>query len=204
MARLNLSDRNVFEFFLDLASENNIKLNTRKSQDWFIDKAKEFRKNLSDRRIMNNPNNRGKIVSKLGIGRMYFFYYNPKHKKTLPYYDEFPLVIPIEYYDDGFLGLNLHYLPPRLRAILLAKLVEISGNRTLTERSKLAISYSVLKSLSKNSYYKPCIKRYLKSQYASKFLKVDGDEWQVAVSLPVAKWKKRTAAYVYAQSLKNG
>ena len=42
-------------------------------------------------------------------GKMYFYFYDPKYKAVLPIYDRFPLVIPIEPYPDGFLGLNLHY-----------------------------------------------------------------------------------------------
>lgn len=199
--KLKLNDGdNVFDFFLDLADRANVPLNTKKSYDWFIQRAKDFRRQLTSKRVMKNQ--RGKVVTRIGIGKMYFFAYLPKHRKTLPYYDEFPLVIPIEYYKDGFLGLNLHYLPPKLRAILLAKLVEVSGNRTFNERTKLKLSYGILKSISGNAYYKPCIKRYLKSQYSSKFLRLDGDEWQVAIALPVAQWKKRTASKVYSDSRK--
>ena len=62
------------------------------------------------------------------IGRMYFYFYNPKWKDSLPYYDRFPLVIPIERYQDGFLGLNLHYIHPKQRIILLDKLSEVASN----------------------------------------------------------------------------
>ena len=47
------------------------------------------------------------------------FFYDPKFKKTLPYYDTFPLVLPLETYNDGFLGINMHYLPIPLRVNLL-------------------------------------------------------------------------------------
>ena len=47
------------------------------------------------------------------LGGLYFFYYDPKTKDSLPYYDTFPLVLALERYNDGFLGLNLHYLPLR-------------------------------------------------------------------------------------------
>ena len=49
------------------------------------------------------------------IGALYFFVYDPKTKADLPYYDRFPLVLPLKREPDGFLGLNLHYLPIPLR-----------------------------------------------------------------------------------------
>ena len=60
------------------------------------------------------------------IGGMYFFLYDPKTKEELPYYDRFPLVIPLKREDDGFLGLNLHYLPVPYRIRLLRKLLPLA------------------------------------------------------------------------------
>ena len=61
----------------------------------------------------------GKIAGRFHIGRLNMFVYDPKYKNKLPYYDTFPLVLPIERYDNGFLGINFHYLPYALRARLL-------------------------------------------------------------------------------------
>ena len=41
------------------------------------------------------------------FGRLNMFIYDPKLKKKLPYYDTFPLVLPLENYNDGFLGIKL-------------------------------------------------------------------------------------------------
>ena len=60
------------------------------------------------------------------IGGLYFFYYNPKGKGDMPYYDIFPLVIPLHRYNDGFLGLNLHYLPITYRLRLMTKLLPLA------------------------------------------------------------------------------
>jgi len=77
-----------------------------KSTQWYRDKIAEFGKPgamdlIRDGKRNNNP----------FFGRLNMFFYDPKFKKTLPYYDTFPLVLPLERYDDGFLGINLHYLP---------------------------------------------------------------------------------------------
>ena len=46
----------------------------------------------SARRLMNQ----GKLNGRPSLGRLNMFFYDPKYKKTLPYYDTFPLVLPIE------------------------------------------------------------------------------------------------------------
>ena len=48
-----------------------------------------------------------------------------KLKNKLPYYDRFPLTLPIEQYSDGFLGINLHYLSILMRIRLLDRLMII-------------------------------------------------------------------------------
>ena len=136
------------------------------------------------------------------IGRMYFYFYDPKFKKTLPYYDRFPLVIPIERYQDGFLGLNLHYIHPKQRIILLDKLSEVASNDSFDEKTKLRINYSYLASASKFFEATPCIKRYLFTQINSRFLEISADEWDIAALLPMESFVGATTSKVYADSRK--
>jgi len=42
---------------------------------------------------------------------LYEFVYYPKYHETLPIWDETPLVIKLKYVRNGFIGLNLHYIP---------------------------------------------------------------------------------------------
>ena len=60
----------------------------------------------------------GKLARRPSVGRLNLFGYNPKLRKTLPYYDVFPLVLPLEAISGGFIGMNFHYLPPLLRTRL--------------------------------------------------------------------------------------
>jgi hypothetical protein len=118
---------------------------------------------------------------------MFFFFYDPKFKKVLPKYDRFPLVFPIEYYPDGFLGLNLHYLNPYERKLLLGKLKEFRTSKGLTEKSRLRLSYDLLASTKGlASLARPCIKRYLFGHVESPFIEITPDEWDKAIDLPVA------------------
>ena len=163
-----------------------------KSTDWYRDKIKEFGKPgamdlIRDGRRNNNP----------FFGRLNMFFYDPKFKKTLPYYDTFPLVLPLENYPDGFLGINFHYLPMSLRLQLLDRVVDFSNNTKFDESTKLDVNYSKLKTI---NLIKPALKRYLAGRVKTQFRRIDADEFTVAVLLPVARFKKASASEVYADS----
>ena len=114
-----------------------------RSTEWFRDKIKEFGKPGAMDLIRD-----GKRDNAPFYGRLNMFFYDPKFKKTLPYYDTFPLVLPLEKYTDGFLGINLHYLPMNLRIRLLDRLVDYSNNTKFDESTRLAVDYSKLKNIS--------------------------------------------------------
>ena len=105
----------------------------------------------------------------------------------LPWYDTFPLVFPIEEYNNGFLGLNFHYLHPKDRAILMDQLKMFANNKKYDETTKLRLTYNMLKGFSKIKRAKPTVHRYLNSKINSKFVLVNADEWEVALFLPVEK-----------------
>lgn len=145
---------------------------------------------------------RERLKDKSIIGKMYFFFYDPKTKDSLPYYDRFPLVIPIERYSDGFLGLNLHYIHPKQRIILLDKLSDTATNRRFDEKTKLRLSYQYLSTASTAFQAMPCIKRYLFNHLTSRFLEIPADEWDIAALLPVEQFEKASKSKVYAESRK--
>lgn len=136
------------------------------------------------------------------IGGMYFYYYDPKMKKTLPYYDRFPLVIPIERYPDGFLGLNLHYIHPKQRLLLLDKLSVYKTSPQYDDKTRLRLSYDLLKRTTTAYQATPCIKRYLFSHIKSRFLEIEANEWDIAVLLPVSQFVGATENKVWADSRK--
>ena len=134
------------------------------------------------------------------IGSMYMFFYDPKHKQTLPYYDSFPLVIVLKPAPGGFLGLNLHYLPPVLRAKFLDSLLDVTNNKRYDETTKFNLTYKKLESASKFKYFKPCIKHYLTEHVRSRFAMVQAPEWEIATFLPTADFQKATTRQVYKDS----
>lgn len=136
------------------------------------------------------------------IGYLYMYVYDPKHKKTLPYYDKFPMVIPINYYDNGWLGLNLHYLSYIPRAKLLDFLFSLKHSRMVKDKEEyfFAVSYPILKALADDDLYKPTIHRYLSAHVRSPLVEVGWDEIENAAFLPVEQFQKQNKRYVWAQN----
>ena len=178
---------------------------TTESRDWFMNKAKNMRSINRQALMKEEPltqRNDLRNLSRTGlVGTMQMFFYDPKHKETLPYYDLFPLIIVVGPAKDGFLGLNLHYLPPILRAKMLDALME-TANMKAGEDAKFQITYKRLQAISKLKYYEPCFKHYLTKHVKSKFAEVPMPEWEIATFLPTAQFRKRNSKKVYADSRK--
>jgi hypothetical protein len=131
---------------------------------------------------------------------MYMFMYDPKHRKTLPYYDSFPLIIAVERAPKGFYGLNLHYLSPVLRAKFLDKLMENTNNRKFDETTRMTLNYQALKSIGKLKAFAPCFKHYLTSHVDSSIVMVEAPEWEIAIFLKTESFKKKSKSHVWGQS----
>ena len=164
-----------------------------RSTAWYREKIKEFGKAGAQDLIRD-----GKRNNKPFYGKLNMFFYGPKYAKTLPYSDTFPLVLPLEKYSDGFLGINMHYLPIPLRIRLLDKLVDYTNSSDFTEAStRMVVDYNRLKSV---KLIRPTLHRYLAGQTRSQFRRIDADEWTIAVLLPVQRFKKASESAVWKDS----
>jgi len=173
---------------------------TKEAREWYRQTTKDMVKRVSENKLMRSK--RRQMV-KPTPGSMYLFSYDAKHKDTLPYWDKLPLIFPFKLEKDGFYGINMHYLPPRLRARLMDGLYDYANNQRYDETTKINLSYKMLESVSRLRYFKPCVKHYLYSQVRSNFLYIYPSEWDIAVMLPVARFQKRGANRVYADSEKS-
>ena len=169
---------------------------TEDARDWLKAKVESLSPNRAA--LMKDGNTKDKSM----IGRMYFYFYDPKTKDMLPYYDRFPLVIPIERYQDGFLGLNLHYISPRQRFFLLNKLSVFLTNHKYDENTRFDLSYDMLKNATNAFEGTPCIKKYLYKQIKSRFLEISADEWDIAALIPYEYFQGTTKNRVWADSRK--
>lgn len=134
-------------------------------------------------------------------GGLYFFYYDPKTKADLPYYDRFPLVLALDIQPDHFMGLNLHYLPIRYRIAFLDKLMDYAVLDKNNEIQRMRITYDILSASRQLKEFKPCLKKYLVGHVRSKILAVQPDEWEVAAFLPIQQFRKASANQVWQESL---
>jgi hypothetical protein len=171
----------------------------QQSRMWYRDTASKF-KTVNEKSLMRGDTDR--IRSQPTIGHMYMFYYDAKHKETLPYFDRFPMIFPYKKVRGGFMGINLHYLPHILRAKLMDSLYDISSNDKYDETTKLRLSYDILSGAAKYKWFKPCIKHYLTSQVRSRFLYVYPAEWDIALFLPLERFQGATKSKVWADSKK--
>ena len=133
------------------------------------------------------------------LGQMLFYKYDPKFAKKLPYWDMYPLVFPFEKAQGGFYGLNLHYIPPRDRAILMDELKSYTTNQKYDATTRLKLTYNVLKGFGRAV---PCVKRYLGSNVRSNTVRIDADEWEIAIFLPVERFQKQSKRDVWNDSRK--
>ena len=157
----------------------------QKSYYWYREQVKNLGSNLSGTQLLRNET----LTSRIRPGEMYLFMYDPKLKKTLPYYDAVPLVLPFKTLKDGFLGINLHYLPYLARFKLLGELNKLTLDKRINENSSIQISLQILNSSSKYLAATACVKHYLNAHLRSRFLKINYTDWITASMLPVERFK---------------
>ena len=190
----------ALSYFENLETEafrSGIQPRTRESLQWFKKRLKSVTR-VQNNQILKDPLlNR---VPKPLMGRMYMYFYDPKTKETLPYYDRFPLIIMVKKERNGFTGLNLHYLPPVLRARFFDRLTQFTNNKKYDESTRFRLTYNFLRSSSKLEMFKPCFKRYLNSQVTTKITEVPATEWEVALFLPTDKFVKNSRTTVWKKS----
>ena len=172
-------------------------LSSREAGTWLRKKIKEL--NIKQRTLLTDHD---RLRRSTYIGKMYFFFYDPKTKQQLPYYDIFPLVIPLERHNDGFLGLNLHYVAPKIRMQILDTLYKTASNNKMDDTTRMKVNYNIITSIAKSRFMKPCIKKYLTSHIASRFVLVSADEWHFAAMLPFEAFQKLPKTKVFIESRK--
>jgi|TARA_B110000971_G_scaffold219288_1_gene260037 hypothetical protein len=190
---------NIFQNMQIAAFRAGIQPRTKESQAWFRQKANQMRRVNRAAIVKEEPI---KKKASFRIGGMYMFTYDPKTKDKMPYYDTFPLVIPVEPAAGGFYGLNLHYIPPLLRAKLLDALMDNLSNKKYDDSTRMRINYKMLQAASKYKHFAPCFKHYLTGHVQSKFAEVSAPEWEIAAFLPMANFQKSGKRAVYADSRK--
>lgn len=185
---------------LDLFERNRFDRNlSKKSKTWFEQQTLLLSKQrITPQQILKNDPSA--LKAQIVPGNLYMFFYDAKNKDTLEYWDRFPLVFPFRAVEGGFLGLNLHYLPYKLRATLMDRLLQFKNNDKFDETTRLRYSWSLIAGVSKFKIAEPCVKHYLKQHVKSPFVKVDAQDWSTAMMLPVESFVGATKQKVWTES----
>ena len=158
------------------------------------------------KQLVKKPNQimrlKDRMTTRVEVGKMYLFRYAPKTANKLMYYDRYPLVFPIKRGRGGFIGLNLHYLSPKMRMIFLAKLMSNIDINNIDDNDEINVSYNKLKNSARLKAFRPCIKLYLKGRVETPFLKINAKEWEMATILPLDRFQKSADRKVWADSRK--
>jgi len=169
----------------------------RAAGDWFREKVRQAGASARMKAVTPNQLLRRQPDDNILLGKMFFYKYDPKFAKKLPYWDMYPLVFPFERAPGGFYGLNLHYIPPRDRAVLMDNLNQYASNNKYDKTTRLELSYRLLKRYGRAV---PCVKRYLGDRIVSQTVRIDADEWEIAIFLPVERFQKASKGEVWKDS----
>lgn len=168
--------------------------------------ARWFRKKIADLGIPDPMSVSQAMRAPIGqtnmsavIGQMFLYVYDPKTKETMPYYDTLPLIFMFEFRDDGWLGINFHYLPLIWRFRLLAKLLE-HAQLPMLPNDKLMLDWEYLGNIAKFPECRPAVKRYLSHHVRSRLKRIDPIDWATAIALPMEHFEKESKEHVWRES----
>ena len=183
------------------------------SMRWYRQKVQDLLPKPQVRAMIREGVKNQKVTVRPNFGTMNLFYYRPKGAAKLPYYDIFPLVIPIgRRLNDGFVGLNFHYLSVPQRWLLLERLSMFQVPSELdsfdTEEGAGEVMALFWSKIRRKRGVKPIVKRYLTKNIQSRFLRIELSEMLISLSIPMerfytGKWggkKRYIAEKVYRQT----
>ena len=159
----------------------------KKSVAWFKQKVGESAKGF-------------KKKAKLAPGKMYTFGYDAKLKAILPYWDKFPLIIVLDAYKDGFMGLNFHYLSPIDRMKFLNKIMKFATQKgeveDMTAKARFNMSWDAVKQIPNAD---KMIHKYLYGHVRTSLLEAPPNEWENAIFLPYQRFVGASAKSVWSK-----
>lgn len=175
----NMADR-----FKSAESAEQLERLKRTAVEWLEAKTKLIRMGVS-----KIPDSRPKGDISNFLGGMYHYHYDPKLKEILPIWDKYPLIIVLDAYPDGFLGLNLHYVSGKDRTKLLLELLNSRTYDIPNNRMKINVNYaSLVSKVKRNPNFKKCIKRYLTNHVVGQALEIKPHEWGFSIFLPLEEF----------------
>lgn len=188
------------------------KRNIRRSHMWFMDRVSKDA-NLTPNHMMTAfAQNKLPVQGvKYIVGRMFYFKYDALTKDELPYWDMYPLVFFFNFVKgDGItwgekgvtylFGLNMHYLPPRLRMLVFEDIIKLRNERAYRSKTRIRLTWEALKRFSNHALYKHCVKVYRADQFKSQLFEIEPQYWEIVLFMRTAKFQKQSQAAVWKEA----
>jgi len=160
---------------------------TKKSVAWFRKKVGDSAKGF-------------KRKATLRPGRMFTFGYDAKLKAILPYWDKFPLIIVLDVYKDGFLGLNFHYISPIERAKFFNKMMKFATEKKepedMSDKAFFNVTWDAVKNIKGAD---KMIHKYLYGHVRTSLLEAPPNEWENVIFLPYQRFVGASAKAVWGK-----
>lgn len=154
------------------------------------------------------------------VGKIYTFNYsNPKYKKELKFYNAFPVGLCLGHVilkngKQNPLFLNLTFIPPKIRILIMDKLVKIFNNnfinpnieklnRGVLNLKQLPTEYQVLKKILANSGFEFAIRSYIYTRIKTKPRVISYIDWWKICTFSSKFIKKINILAIYALYKKN-
>jgi hypothetical protein len=174
----------LFQKYRQELSENPHRAGSQRSKEWELKVFKQ--EHLIENLIKVTRGFDSPRIIKPGL--LLTYYYSPK-TENLPYYDQYPLVLITEVNEKGWMGINIHYLPPSIRnKILLEDKVQLKRD---VENRFIDVD---------ERYIKFATKRYLRKQVNGKITEIPPEEWKIAINLPFEKFTGAAREAVWDES----
>lgn len=176
---------------------------SQSSINWFSKKLQNI-KNITKGKVnpQSETTKKSIINDKLAIkafkykksGYIYFFNYQPPNANKLPFYDRFPLVLSMGFRGSNLIGINLHYLPIRIRLYVMYKIVK-SISTLQKENSRIRVN-ELLTSRVIRKYIMALGEEYSSTGIRSKIKLVIPEEFMIMAFLPAEKFAKKQTPQV--------
>jgi hypothetical protein len=192
---------------LDEPSEDD----SRDAFEWYERHALEAYEEITNSRSTDAKTKRMVLLNSVSdfytglkrAGSLYTFIYQAE--SDLPYWDKYPLVLRmIDNLDstESFLGMNLHYLEPKLRRLFMMHMItKMSGS--IHDKNSRIVGLNINRLMNGLAKYgRVCIRRYKYDNIRSRVLTIPPENWIKMIYLPTYQFIGGKPSKVWRDSYK--
>lgn len=133
------------------------------------------------------------------VGRMVTFSYNAKDKSKV--WDNTPLVIVLRRSKGYTLGLNFHWVPQKIRYVLLEYILK-KNKRKIPSNEPLNVSYAMVKELIINLRLRAVVRLYINKRISKRGVVIPYELMRKAIDLPAENFIGMSSDQAYSLMVK--